>query len=197
MSTSHPRLDRRELILDVAERLFRERGLKLVSLLDIAREVGIRKPSIYHHFPGGKEELYVAVHRRMFDAMGAELHAAMAAAESGLDSQLRAAASWLLGRPPVFLLSMIHHDMPELSPANRAEMTAASYGALMQPLVAAATSAAEHGEMTTTDPHALAGAFLAILEGNTVAAAAGFGGKPVVDMMSDSIDLLLYGALPR
>jgi AcrR family transcriptional regulator len=47
-------------ILDVAERLFAERGLAGTAVRDIAREAGLTAPSLYNHFDG-KQALYEAV----------------------------------------------------------------------------------------------------------------------------------------
>jgi AcrR family transcriptional regulator len=54
----------RERVLQQAEHLFSERGYAAVTLRDIAAGLGIRQASLYHHVPGGKEQLYVEVTER-------------------------------------------------------------------------------------------------------------------------------------
>lgn len=44
-------MNKRNDILDVAQRLLQQRGFNGFSYADIAAEVGIRKASIHHHFP--------------------------------------------------------------------------------------------------------------------------------------------------
>src|SRR5689334_2892214 len=72
----------RERVLNMAERLFGERGYQVVTLRDIAHEIGIRHTSLYHHFPRGKEELFVEVTTRRMHAYRAGLEDAIGAAGS-------------------------------------------------------------------------------------------------------------------
>ncbi|CAM3863370.1 TetR/AcrR family transcriptional regulator [Kibdelosporangium persicum] len=59
---------RREELLTVATRLFRERGYRDVSMEDIGAAAGIAGPSVYRHFDG-KAELLMAAGYRMADRL--------------------------------------------------------------------------------------------------------------------------------
>ncbi len=59
-------------ILDVGQELIQTGGFSAMSFQDIASEVGIRKPSIIHHFPT-KAELGVAIIRRYRDTFASQL----------------------------------------------------------------------------------------------------------------------------
>ncbi len=57
----------RERLLEEAEALFAERGYAGASMADIARRVGIRKPSLYNYF-ASKEELFMELLTRSLEA---------------------------------------------------------------------------------------------------------------------------------
>ena len=50
-------------ILDIGQELIQTRGYTAMSFQDIAVQVGIKKPSVIHHFPS-KSDLGVAIIQR-------------------------------------------------------------------------------------------------------------------------------------
>jgi len=57
-----PRPDRsRTALIDTAGALFRRQGYAATGLNQILDDAGVRAGSLYHHFPGGKQELAAAV----------------------------------------------------------------------------------------------------------------------------------------
>ncbi len=74
--------DVRSQLLRVATRRFARQGFDSTSLQEIAEEVGIKKPSLLHHFPS-KNDLLLAVLDNLFEHWTSRLPALLEAVTSG------------------------------------------------------------------------------------------------------------------
>ena len=102
------REERRDGIVDAAERVFLEKGLDAATMDEIADAAELSKGALYLHFTG-KDELYIAVVSRFMCGLRDGLVEATAGAESGIDelrciltTQVRFASD----RPDLFRLGM-------------------------------------------------------------------------------------------
>ena len=55
-----PDPQRRARLIEISRKVFSEYGFSGTSMDKVAEAVGLRKPSLFHHFPS-KEALYIAV----------------------------------------------------------------------------------------------------------------------------------------
>ncbi len=55
--------DRREQILQAAQKLFAHQGFRATNLNDVATQLGFRRQAVYHYFPSKEEILYELIDR--------------------------------------------------------------------------------------------------------------------------------------
>lgn len=66
-------------IMDAARIVFARHGYRKATLADIVHPLGVTKTAVYHHFPGGKEEIFHALAVREENSVLADMEAAVAA----------------------------------------------------------------------------------------------------------------------
>ena len=96
-----PHGNTRQRLLDGFEKQLLDSGYLGISTAALAEEVGIQRPSLYHHFPGGKEQLYSEVALRMIDTDAQRVAEALAVSDSL--------------RPRLVALAMLHTTDPRRS----------------------------------------------------------------------------------
>jgi len=185
--------DARERVLEVAERLFGERGYNAVTLRDIAAEVGIRHASLYHHVPGGKEALFVEVTERNLHRHRIGLEKAVAQPWLDFREKLRAAADWLISQPPLDLLRMKSADMPSIQTETANRLTMLAYAVLREPIQQVLEEAQASG-LIRTDKHLtlIALTFVTLIQG-IHAIPMQFVQRSQAEIVDDVVDLFLEG----
>jgi len=181
----------RERVQATAERLFAERGYKAVTLRDIAQELGIRQASLYYHFPGGKEELYVTVTERGLQAHREGLEQAIAGAGESLEAGLRAVLQWLASHPPVDLARMLLADFPAISEEHRNRLTELALDCLVRPIENLLQNARQRGEAREVDSRLAALTVLAAAE--ALHANARLTAREPADLVESALPILLRG----
>ncbi len=178
----------------MASSLFMEHGYAAVSLSRIAQAVGLRVPSLYAHFPGGKEQLYVEASERALERYRRGIECALRSSRD-LRQALCAAAHWLLSQPPMNLARMVRTDLRRLSPSHQRQVVTRAFECLVRPLLRWAEDAAERGEIGGEHVPFLGPVFLVATEG--LLDASRYSGLPAERLAEGVVDLLLDGARQR
>jgi AcrR family transcriptional regulator len=61
-------------VLDILLNTFRERGYEGASLAELSAATGLMKSSLYHHFPGGKEDMAEQVMAHLDQRLAADVY---------------------------------------------------------------------------------------------------------------------------
>lgn len=155
----------RERVLRAAADLFAERGYAAVTIKEIAVAAGIHHASLYHHAPGGKQQLYVEVTERGLRAHQAGIEAAIKAAGDDLRAQLRGVAAWLLAHPPMDLIRMSRSDLLELAPDEAGRLEDMAFDVMFVPIVRILYEAQRRGDIGAYNFGNLAGGIFSAIEG--------------------------------
>lgn len=186
----------RKRVLDVAERLFMERGYTAVTLRDIAEALNIKQASLYYHVAGGKEALFIEVVERSMARHKAGLQAALAAADDSLHAKLTAVAEWLFSQPPMDFRRMMHSDLPALSAVQAQRLERIIHESLLQPLASVFAQAHAKGEIWLAHAEMLSGTVLTIFEA-AHSLPERFHAQTKQATAAELIEVLLNGLYPR
>ncbi|MDT0268682.1 TetR/AcrR family transcriptional regulator [Streptomyces sp. DSM 44915] len=195
--------DTRTRARDEFARRLTEHGYLGVSLDDIAKAVDVRKASLYHHFPGGKPALFMAVAAHHTEEAAAVLAHALATPGTLRDRLLALAASYAQGTYNSALSHQIYYGTRYLDDAQRAEISHAYVHGLIQPVTDLMAQAVETGELRQADPEFLATAFMELAatvqpvpEDIALPKPSRATPAPADRLARDVVDLFLRGAAP-
>ncbi len=188
-------LNARERVLIAAETLFRQRGYKVVTMRDIAEEVGIRQASLYYHFPT-KEQLFITVIEQVFERHRNGLQQAIAEAGLDLRAQLHAASRWFISQPPIHFLSLMRTDMPALSEEQTQRLSLLASECILNPIKQVFVAAQEQSQIRDVTPDNLTGFFLSVMDGIHYASTLPET-SPKDVMACELVSVLLDGLRPR
>ncbi len=183
----------KERVLQVAEKLFMERGYTAVTMRDIADSLGMKQASLYNHAPDGKEQLFVEVVERNLEKHKEGMRAAIAGAASDLRAQLQAAARWLLSQPPMNVARITRSDMPEIAPDKALHISGMVFQALLAPIERAFTTAQANGVIRAIDPKFLSGMFVVAVE--SLHEVPRYSNRSMDALIDDTVGLFLDGVL--
>ena len=185
-----------ERVMDTAEKLFARRGYNAVTLRDIATEIGIHHTTVYHHVPGGKEQLYIDVVERNLAHHRRGLTGAIEDAPPDIRSQLRAIADWLLSQPPMDLVRLVYSDLPSIDPEQAERLSRNAFETMLVPIVTILRTAREHGMIEYEVLILAAGTFIGLVE-SLYAVPQRPEMKSRQTMAYEMVDILLNGLRPR
>ncbi|TDD30748.1 TetR/AcrR family transcriptional regulator [Kribbella turkmenica] len=86
----------RAVLLEVSRRLFASRGYAAVGLAELVQAAGVTKGALYHHFEGGKVDLFRAVLTGVHEKVGAVVAAAAEAETDPWDQLLAGCRAFLV-----------------------------------------------------------------------------------------------------
>lgn len=128
---------RKEEIINACEKLYQTMSFKDITLKEIGKETSFSRTSIYNYFQT-KEEIFLALLKREYDAWIQELCEAMEADETMTDDEIADVLARTLDnhRQLLKIMSMNHYDLEENSRMELLVEFKVSYGNAMKAVMA-------------------------------------------------------------
>lgn len=128
---------RKEEIINACEKLYQTMSFKDITLKEIGKETSFSRTSIYNYFQT-KEEIFLALLKREYDAWIRELCEAMESEETMTDDQIADVLARTLDnhRQLLKIMSMNHYDLEENSRMELLIDFKVSYGNAMKTVMA-------------------------------------------------------------
>lgn len=128
---------RKEEIVNACEKLYQTMSFKDITLKEIGKETSFSRTSIYNYFQT-KEEIFLALLKREYDAWIRELCEAMESEETMMDDQIADVLARTLDnhRQLLKIMSMNHYDLEENSRMELLVEFKVSYGNAMKTVMA-------------------------------------------------------------
>lgn len=195
--------DTRERILAGFTEQLLEVGYLGISLDRITAAIGIRRPSLYHHFPDGKEQLYTEVALRMIDR-ATERVAAAVRAPGDLRTRLEALALIHADDPRAAALDQRIFDATRhVGDATRAEVSTRYVEGLLVPAEQLMAAAIADGQLRPADPGLLMNVFYGMAQAvvgipedvGMPAELRGDPGPTAEELAAQVVELFLHGAV--
>lgn len=152
--------DTKQRLVDTFARHLANNGYAGVSLIEVVQEIGIKRPSLYHHFPGGKDALYAAAAHDFIDRQHEKLAVGLAAGgdlENRLVAIVRAVAD--PSGAQVSFDQRLFDALPLVDDSIRDDVSREYVTKLLDPVEAVFRDAIEAGELAG-DSAFLTNAFL-------------------------------------
>jgi AcrR family transcriptional regulator len=143
--------ERRDQILDAAERLFAEQGFAATPMRAIAQAADVNVATVYYHC-GSKEQLFQSIYARVVERMGALVQSALL--EGGPFNAMVArvldqVVAYFVQHPSIPKL-LLRSAVGEVSDADQARRD--TYRPLFEMVAAMIQERADKGEIRTVDP---------------------------------------------
>jgi len=188
------RESKRDAVLATAARLFNSRGFHATSLDDVAKVLGVTKPTIYHYF-SNKDEILFECTRRGLEAVSAAAARAAGAGGNGLERMRSLMTEYAVVMTQDFGRCITLTSETDLSDASKAEFRRLKREVdhMVRSVVAAGM---QDGSIAPADPRLVTFMMTGAL--NSIARwFDGSGPLSVDEVARASVDILVTGLAPR